>query len=180
MKKILLCLLSLCAWSAETLQFDPMLEFSSGNYLGLGRYTARDGRTEFYSSIGIFSSNEWVLAYNSGIGTSFYNLFFEFDENKSGYFDLVMMRETPGPGSGFYAGHGFCGSHQCLLYATLDDNFLEETITFHPNDNKIYRLGSLHARDENGIMNVTWWEESMNYIGQNQAEEILEEPLRHR
>ena len=50
MKKIFLCLLSLCAWSVSALQFDPMLEFSSGSYLGLGRYTARDGKTEFYSS----------------------------------------------------------------------------------------------------------------------------------
>jgi len=161
------------------LQFDPMLEFSAGNYLGLGRYSAQDGQTEFYSSIAIFSKTEWNLAYNSGIGTSFYNLFFEFDHRGSGYFDLVLARETPGPGSGFYTGHGFCGSHQCHLYATLDTTYLEETITFHPENNVIYRLGSLHSRDDNGVMSVTWWEEKMNYIGENREEELPEEPLRN-
>lgn len=168
MKKILLCLFFLWAWFVAASQFDPMLEFDSGNYLGRGRYSAKDGRTEFYSSYAQFSSNEWSLAYNSGAGTSFYNLFFEFDEKNTGYFDLIMARETPGPGSGFYTGHGFCGSHQCRLYAMLDNTFLEETITFHPENSQIYRLGSLHTQDDNGEVSVIWWDEHMTYIGDNE------------
>lgn len=165
MKKMLLCY-CLWAWSISASHFDPMLEFESGKYLGRGRYTAKDGRTEFYSSYALFSSNEWSLAYNSSIGTSFYNLFFEFDKINTGYFDLLMIRETPGSGSGFYTGHGFCGSHQCQLYAVLDNEFLHETITFHP-ENKIYRLGSLHSQNDEGEASVIWWDEYMTYIGDN-------------
>jgi len=166
MKKILLCLLSLWACSMTASQFDPMLKFNAGNYLGLGRYSAHDGRTEFYSSYAQFSENEWSLAYNSGIGTSFYSLLFQFDEKNNGYFDLIMIRETPGPGSGLYTGHGFCGTQQCRLFAMLENNILEETITFHPENNKIYRLGSLHTQDEDGITNTIWWDEHMTYIGE--------------
>jgi hypothetical protein len=77
-----------------------------------------------------------------------------------------MHRDTPGPGSGEYSGHGFCGSRQCYLYASLDDFVLQETITF-TSDAQAYRLGSLRYLDEYSNTRVIAWDEKMSKINQD-------------
>lgn len=158
MKTTLIFLLSFCAWSA-TAQFDPLTKFPEGEYLGRGRFVAADDRSDNYASHALFSADRWELSYFSEIGMHYYTLSFMFTEVPKGVFVFEMTRKTPTPGSGTYVGHGFCGSSQCLLYATLNDGFMEEVITFHKNSDKIYRLGLLH--DSTGIIR---WEEEMRLI----------------
>ena len=149
--------------------FNPITEFNEGMYLGLGRYLSEDGRSDYYSSYAVFFSHTWELVYLSSRGTHAYNM--QFDINEFGFLQIELtqhyrngaMTRADNPAQ-VYTGHGWCGSTQCQYTINVGNDRINETITFHPANGMIYRVGNIHMNDDDGQSSVIVWEESLSRI----------------
>lgn len=169
MKKAALLLASLCAFSifaSPRHSFTPITAFNEGMYLGLGRYTADDGSSDYYASFASFYPNDWELVYLINGETRAYNL--HFDINEHGFLQVEATVHGAANGKGadqnIYQGHGWCGSHQCQYFINIGENRLMENVTFHPSNGKIYRFGNVHLKSDDGHVSVIVWDEEMTRI----------------
>lgn len=165
MKHAALLFASLYAFSifaSSSTSFNPITAFNEGMYLGLGRYTADDGSSDYYASYASFFPNDWELVYLTSLGTRAYNL--HFDINDFGFLQVEATVRGNASDPQVYKGHGWCGAHQCHYMLTINDNLLMENVTFHPSNGKIYRFGNVHLKADDGSVSVILWDEEMTRI----------------
>jgi hypothetical protein len=161
-KQFSFCLLVLFAME-DIAHNQPMSSFPSGQYLGLGNYITTDGTEGTYASYADITSDSWnITQYRNGKSYS-YNFYFSF--NNYGFFDVKLVDNSDPNNPVEYIGRGYCWSAQCFVEVPLDNNLIfEETVTFPPQENNIYWLGSIRPSDVSVDDPSISWEESMGLI----------------
>lgn len=178
MKRLFFSFTIMCALSINA--NSPITYFSYGEYLGLGHYHNDTGGEGDYPS--------YVQTYGNGMNVSHvlndkamkFNFIFNIDY--TGFFNVDVASRTIATGEEkFFSGNGYCQSTQCHYFLPLGSlGYLEETITFHPGNDRIYKLGSIHfvtGQDGNGnnIYQKTSWEEAVYLISSNSLADEDEE-----
>lgn len=158
MKKALLLSLLLSSISIASDRHHRISEFTTGSYLGEGHYVTSSGVKGSYSVTTKLSPKAWQLSYLRYNRLENFDVAVEFHDN--GFFSATATTNA-GDKNVSYTGYGYCGHAQCHLELDLGEQRLEETITFVPSENKIYRLGSMTYDDPYGHKQSLTWEERL-------------------
>ncbi|MCA9507432.1 MAG: hypothetical protein KC505_03300 [Myxococcales bacterium] len=161
MKSFLFAFISLFALNGQTQTaiLSPIASFPSGHYLGLGHYVTADNQHGNYSSYLKVGEENWQISYLREYGNESYEIEFMFDDNAS--FIASLVQYSSDGGIYFYMGAGYCHSNQCHLSIDMDDRFFEETLSFYPEQKKIFRIGSISRKQDSGNQLSMSWQENL-------------------
>jgi hypothetical protein len=140
---------------------ETLTSLPEGVYLGEGWYVTSSGSKGSYSSYADVFSDEWKTAYMRDGEIFRYNAIFSFTED--GFFDVNVIQHESENMISFHQGLGYCTGHTCHISVELTHGYLEETVTFIIEEDRIKmeRLGSIHYIDENDNDQIIKWKEHM-------------------
>lgn len=168
-KTILLSLL----FAFASFSHNVITSFANGDYLGQGNYHSTLGEDGEYRSYNFIRNNLWhnSMVLDDGTYSFHHDTTFTFDDN--GFFTVWLVDHVKGVDDNgnptqddyYYFGEGYCMTYQCHYWVDLGDiGYSEETITFHPVNNAIYKLGSFTYYDIYGYPVTIAYEEALDYI----------------
>lgn len=139
----------------------PITHFSYGHYIGNSHYHSNDGTEADAPVHAVIGYNDIHVDYVRNEETVSYH--YNFDFNADGTFGIVVTKHAD---ESTHVGTGYCMSYQCHFYVELTNGYLEETITFHPNE-KIYKVGSLNITVDE-VNKVIRWEDELYKVEEDQ------------
>ncbi|MCA9507064.1 MAG: hypothetical protein KC505_01410 [Myxococcales bacterium] len=127
---------------------DFIVELPSGEFIGLGKWDTNLGQSGEFQTYIKFDNNTSNANYIWTDGSTSLNLTFNFASD--GWFGVFS--------DGQEVGQGFCMSHQCRYWMTIDSAFYTETLTFALD--RFYKIGFKKIDDQ-----IIRWQEILRAIG---------------